>query len=177
MTTNQALLPHEPAATPRATPMRCCCAAARSTSPARGGWDARRQGGRATTSAEQAKLALANVAAVLHAGGARPEHIVRMTWYVTSKREYLAAGRDIGTAFRAIIGHYDIAMTAVEVTALMEDRAKVEIEVTPSCPTERHRQQETDMARAKASFHWDDPLLLDQQLGDDERAVREAARA
>jgi enamine deaminase RidA (YjgF/YER057c/UK114 family) len=83
---------------------------------------------------EQAKLALANVAAVLRAGGARPEHIVRMTWYVTSKREYLAAGRDIGTAFRAIIGHYDIAMTAVEVTALMEDRAKVEIEVTAVVP-------------------------------------------
>ena len=83
---------------------------------------------------EQAKLALANVAAVLHAAGARPEHIVRMTWYVTSKREYLAAGRDIGTAFRALIGHYDIAMTAVEVTALMEDRAKVEIEVTAVVP-------------------------------------------
>ena len=83
---------------------------------------------------EQAKLALANIAAVLHAAGARPEHIVRMTWYVTSKREYLAAGRDIGTAFRALIGHYDIAMTAVEVTALMEDRAKVEIEVTAVVP-------------------------------------------
>jgi enamine deaminase RidA (YjgF/YER057c/UK114 family) len=83
---------------------------------------------------EQAKLALANVAAVLHAGGAKPEHIVRMTWYVTSKREYLAAGREIGAAFRALIGHYDIAMTAVEVTALMEDRAKVEIEVTAVIP-------------------------------------------
>jgi enamine deaminase RidA (YjgF/YER057c/UK114 family) len=83
---------------------------------------------------EQARLALANVAAVLHAGGARPEHIVRMTWYVTSKREYLAAGRAIGAAFRAIIGHYNIAMTAVEVTALMEDRAKVEIEVTAVVP-------------------------------------------
>ena len=84
--------------------------------------------------AAQARLALENVAAVLRAGDARPEHIVRMTWYVTSKREYLAAGRDIGTAFRAIIGHYDIAMTAVEVTALIEDRAKVEIEVTAVVP-------------------------------------------
>jgi enamine deaminase RidA (YjgF/YER057c/UK114 family) len=83
---------------------------------------------------EQAKLALANVAAVLRAGGAHPKHIVRMTWYVTSKREYLAAGRDIGKAFRETIGHYDIAMTAVEVTALMEDRAKVEIEVTAVVP-------------------------------------------
>ena len=84
--------------------------------------------------AAQTRQALANVAAVLRAGGARPEHIVRMTWYVTSKREYLAAGRDIGKAFRETIGHYDIAMTAVEVTALMEDRAKVEIEVTAVVP-------------------------------------------
>jgi enamine deaminase RidA (YjgF/YER057c/UK114 family) len=84
--------------------------------------------------AAQTRQALENVAAVLRAGGAKPEHIVRMTWYVTSKREYLAAGREIGRAFREIIGVYDIAMTAVEVTALMEDRAKVEIEVTAVVP-------------------------------------------
>ncbi|HEY3633695.1 MAG TPA: RidA family protein [Caldimonas sp.] len=84
--------------------------------------------------ADQARFALENVAAVLRAGGASPEHIVRMTWYVTSKREYLAAGRAIGAAFRDIVGHYDIAMTAVEVTALIEDRAKVEIEVTAVVP-------------------------------------------
>jgi enamine deaminase RidA (YjgF/YER057c/UK114 family) len=84
--------------------------------------------------ADQARTALANIADVLRAGGARPEHIVRMTWYVTSKREYLAAGRAVGAAFREIIGHYDIAMTAVEVTALMEERAKVEIEVTAVVP-------------------------------------------
>ena len=84
--------------------------------------------------AAQARRALENVVAVLRAGDAGPEHIVRMTWYVTSKREYLAAGRAIGAAFREIIGQYDIAMTAVEVTALMEDRAKVEIEVTAVVP-------------------------------------------
>ena len=84
--------------------------------------------------AAQTRQALANIVAVLRAGGAKPEHIVRMTWYVTSKREYLAAGREIGRAFREIIGVYDIAMTAVEVTALMEDRAKVEIEVTAVVP-------------------------------------------
>ena len=84
--------------------------------------------------AAQTRQALANIVAVLRAGGARPEHIVRMTWYVTSKREYLDAGREIGRAFREIIGVYDIAMTAVEVTALMEDRAKVEIEVTAVIP-------------------------------------------
>ena len=84
--------------------------------------------------AAQTRQALENVVAVLRAGGAGPEHIVRMTWYVTSKREYLAAGRAIGAAFREIIGVWDIAMTAVEVTALMEDRAKVEIEVTAVVP-------------------------------------------
>jgi enamine deaminase RidA (YjgF/YER057c/UK114 family) len=84
--------------------------------------------------AAQTRQALANVAAVLGAAGAEPKHIVRMTWYLTSKREYLAAGREIGKAFREIIGFYDIAMTAVEVTALIEDRAKVEIEVTAVIP-------------------------------------------
>jgi len=84
--------------------------------------------------AAQTRLALANIVAVLLAAGGGPEHIVRMTWYVTSKREYLAAGREIGKAFREIIGFYDIAMTAVEVTALIEDRAKVEIEVTAVIP-------------------------------------------
>ena len=84
--------------------------------------------------AAQTRQAFVNVVAVLHAGGAKPEHIVRMNWYITSKREYLAAGREIGKAFREIIGFYDIAMTAVEVTALIEDRAKVEIEVTAVIP-------------------------------------------
>ncbi len=84
--------------------------------------------------AAQARQALENVVAVLRAGGAGPEHIVRMTWYVTSKTEYLAAGTAVGAAFREIIGVYGIAMTAVEVTALMEDRAKVEIEVTAVVP-------------------------------------------
>ncbi len=97
------------------------------------GWD--RQGvWKSDDFAAQSRQALANIAAVLHAAGAEPKHIVRMTWYVTSKREYLAAGREIGQAFREIIGFYDIAMTAVEVTALMEDRAKVEIEVTAVIP-------------------------------------------
>jgi enamine deaminase RidA (YjgF/YER057c/UK114 family) len=80
--------------------------------------------------AVQARQALQNVADVLRAAGGRPDNIVRMTWYVTDKREYLAASRDIGQAFRDIIGSYTIAMTAVEVKALIEDRAKVEIEAT-----------------------------------------------
>ena len=84
--------------------------------------------------AAQTRQALHNIVAVLREAGGKPEHIVRMTWYVTDKREYLAAGREIGKAFREIIGFYDIAMTAVEVTALIEDRAKVEIEVTAVIP-------------------------------------------
>jgi len=84
--------------------------------------------------AGQARQALANVCAVLEAGGAQPRHITRMTWYVTDKREYLAALPEVGRAFREIIGHYDIAMTAVQVAALIEDRAKVEIEATAVVP-------------------------------------------
>ena len=84
--------------------------------------------------AGQARQALRNIVAVLDEAGARPEHIVRMTWYVTDKREYLAQNREIGAAFRELIGSYNAAMTAVEVSALIEDRAKVEIEVTAVIP-------------------------------------------
>lgn len=80
--------------------------------------------------AAQARQALQNIAEVLKEAGGRPEDIVRMTWYVTDKREYLAASREVGRAYRDIIGAYNVAMTAVEVRALMEDRAKVEIECT-----------------------------------------------
>lgn len=82
----------------------------------------------------QTRQALANVVAVLAEAGARPEHIVRMTWYVTDKREYLSRGREVGAVFRELIGVYHAAMSAVEVSALMEDRAKVEIEVTAVVP-------------------------------------------
>lgn len=97
------------------------------------GWDAQERF-HTDDFAGQAKQALSNVAAVLEAGGATPAHIVRMTWYVTDKREYLAALPEIGQAFRELIGNYGIAMSAVQVSALMEDRAKVEIEVTAVVP-------------------------------------------
>ena len=84
--------------------------------------------------ASQARKALQNIVDVLREADGKPEHIVRMTWYVTDKREYLAAGRAIGQAFREIIGSYNAAMTAIEVTALIEDRAKVEIEATAVIP-------------------------------------------
>jgi enamine deaminase RidA (YjgF/YER057c/UK114 family) len=97
------------------------------------GWDAQERFP-SDDFAAQARQALQNIADVLREAGGQPEHIVRMTWYVTDKREYLAAAKDIGRAFREIIGCYDIAMTAVEVKALIEDRAKVEIEVTAVLP-------------------------------------------
>ena len=87
--------------------------------------------------AAQARQALDNVATVLREAGGRPEHIVRMTWYVTDKREYLAAGREVGRAYRELIGVYHAAMTAVQVSALIEDRAKVEIEATAVIPPAR----------------------------------------
>jgi enamine deaminase RidA (YjgF/YER057c/UK114 family) len=84
---------------------------------------------------DQVRQALRNIRAVLDAAGARPEHMVRMTWYVTDRADYLARGRDIGLAYREVMGpHYDVAMSAVEVSALMEARAKVEIEVTAVVP-------------------------------------------
>jgi enamine deaminase RidA (YjgF/YER057c/UK114 family) len=97
------------------------------------GWDGNEQF-HSDDFGDQARQALANVVAVLAAGGASPQHITRMTWYVTDKREYLAALPAIGQAFRELIGVYDIAMTAVQVVALIEDRAKVEIEVTAVIP-------------------------------------------
>jgi enamine deaminase RidA (YjgF/YER057c/UK114 family) len=97
------------------------------------GWDA--QGHfQSNDFAAQAHQALANIVAVLDAAGGRPEHLVRLTWYVTDKREYLAALRDVGSAFRELIGNYDIAMSAVQVAALIEDEAKVEIEATAVIP-------------------------------------------
>ena len=97
------------------------------------GWDAQ---GRFESDdfAVQARQALKNIADVVREAGGKPENIVRMTWYVTNKREYLAAAREVGQAFREIIGSYNAAMTAVEVTALIEDRAKVEIEATAVLP-------------------------------------------
>jgi enamine deaminase RidA (YjgF/YER057c/UK114 family) len=82
----------------------------------------------------QVRQALNNVNAVLAEAGAGPEHITRMTWYLIDKCEYLARRKEIGTVFREIIGGYHAAMSAVQVSALLEDRAKVEIEVTAVVP-------------------------------------------
>lgn len=80
--------------------------------------------------AAQARQALFNVVAVLAEAGARPEHLVRLTWYVTSRDEYNAALAEIGSAYRELIGRHYPAMSVVVVAGLLEPRAKVEIEAT-----------------------------------------------
>ena len=82
----------------------------------------------------QARQALANIVAVLHAGGARPGDLVRLTWYVTDRAEYRAARGEVGRAYRAMFGGHYPAMTLVEVSGLLEDGAKVEIEATAVVP-------------------------------------------
>lgn len=82
----------------------------------------------------QVEQALRNIVAVLVEGGAGPEHIVRLTWYVTDKNEYLADLRGLGRIYKEVIGRHYPAMALVQVVALVEDRAKVEIEATAVIP-------------------------------------------
>ncbi|SEN48750.1 Enamine deaminase RidA, house cleaning of reactive enamine intermediates, YjgF/YER057c/UK114 family [Duganella sp. CF517] len=84
--------------------------------------------------AGQVRQALENIVAVLAEAHARPEHIVRMTWYVIDRKEYVAAYKAVGAAYRDVIGAHYPAMTAVQVAGLVEDRARVEIEVTAIVP-------------------------------------------
>jgi len=82
----------------------------------------------------QVEQALRNILAVLAEAGGGPEHLVRLTWYVTSKQDYLARPRELGEAYRRVIGRHFPTMTLVQVVALVEDRAKVEIEATAVIP-------------------------------------------
>jgi enamine deaminase RidA (YjgF/YER057c/UK114 family) len=93
------------------------------------GWDAEQRFA-SDDFAAQVRQALANVVAVLACAGAGPEHIVRMTWYVTSRDEYNAALAEIGASYRELIGRNYPAMSVVVVAGLLEPRAKVEIEAT-----------------------------------------------
>lgn len=93
------------------------------------GWDAQQrlvEGGLVA----QARQALLNIVAILAVDGARPEHLVRLTWYVTDRAAYLAASTELGVVYREVLGKHFPAMSAVEVTALMEAGAVVEIEAT-----------------------------------------------
>jgi enamine deaminase RidA (YjgF/YER057c/UK114 family) len=82
----------------------------------------------------QTAQALRNVADVLKEAGAGPEHMVRMTWYIVDRLEYNHRLKELGEAYRHVMGRHFPAMTCVEVSALVEDRAKVEIEVTAVLP-------------------------------------------
>ncbi|MCT4331558.1 RidA family protein [Paracoccus sp. YLB-12] len=97
------------------------------------GWDADQQF-QTDDFAGQVRQVLENIIAVLAEAGAGPEHLVRLTWYVTDKQEYLAALREVGTAYRDVIGRHFPAMALVQVAGLVEDRAKVEIEATAVVP-------------------------------------------
>jgi enamine deaminase RidA (YjgF/YER057c/UK114 family) len=79
---------------------------------------------------DQIRQALTNIVAVLECDGGKPQHITSMTWYFLDKREYLARLSEVGEVYRAIIGKHYPAMTAVEVSGLIEDRAKIEIQAT-----------------------------------------------
>ena len=83
---------------------------------------------------EQVRIVLLSIVAILAEAGARPEHLVRLTWYVTDKQEYLSALKQIGQAYKDVIGRHYPAMALVQVVALVEDRAKVEIEATAVIP-------------------------------------------
>ena len=97
------------------------------------GWNERREFAEKTF-AGQFRQTLLNTLAVLSAGGARPEHVARMTWYVTDKQAYRAALPEVGRAWRELFGSHYPAMAVVQVAALMEDEALVEIETTAVVP-------------------------------------------
>ncbi len=84
--------------------------------------------------AAQVAQALRSIVEILAEAGAKPEHLVRLTWYVTDKREYLDSLKELGAAYKEIIGRHYPAMALVQVVALVEDRAKVEIEATAVIP-------------------------------------------
>ena len=96
------------------------------------GWDAEQRF--PDTLAEQVEQALLNVAAVLAEGGADPEHLVRLTWFVTDRQAYLDAQAEIGAAYRRVLGQHYPAMSLVAVSALVEADALVEIEATAVIP-------------------------------------------
>ena len=97
------------------------------------GWNAHQQFEHADL-VGQFEQTLKNIVAVLDTAGARPEHLVRLTWYITDKAEYLGNLKEIGAAYRRVIGRHFPAMAVVQVVALMEDAAKVEIEATAVIP-------------------------------------------
>ena len=93
-------------------------------------WEARDFGG-------QFRQTLKNILAVLAEAGGRPEHLVRLTWYILDKKEYLASLKEVGAAYRELMGRHYPTMAVVQVGALVEDEARLEIEATAVIPHER----------------------------------------
>jgi len=98
------------------------------------GWNPETESFETDDFVEQFRNTVEGIVAVLAEADARPEHLVRLTWYVTDKHEYLARAKEVGQAYREVVGKVFPAMAVVEVAALMEDRAKVEIEATAVVP-------------------------------------------
>ena len=96
------------------------------------GWDAEQR--LPDTLAEQVEQALLNVAAVLAEAGARPEHLVRLTWFVIDRQAYVDGQREVGAAYRRVLGKHYPAMSVVQVSGLVEPQAQVEIEATAVIP-------------------------------------------
>ena len=96
------------------------------------GWDV--MGNFPDTFAAQARQTFSNILKILGEGGAGPEHLVRLTWYVLDKQEYLGALKGVGTAYRELIGKHYPCMAVVQVSALVEDAARLEIEATAVIP-------------------------------------------
>ena len=97
------------------------------------GWDAQ-ETFKSDCMVEQTRQVLENIRMILAEADAKPEHIVRMTWYITDKKEYLSKQKEMGAAYRAVMENHYPAMAMLEVSALMEDKAKVEIEATAVIP-------------------------------------------
>jgi len=100
------------------------------------GWDPRTESFDANSFADEARQALSNVVEALAAGGAKPGHLAAMTWYVTDLEAYLAAAKEIGKAYRELIGDHLPAMTMIQVPALLMKKARVEIEARAVVPTD-----------------------------------------
>ena len=97
------------------------------------GWNAQQQF-ESDDFIDQTRQTLLNVRAVLEAGGAGPEHLVRLTWYVTDRNEYNSRLKELGAVYREVLGKNFPAMACVQVAGLMEERAKIEIEATAVIP-------------------------------------------
>ncbi|WP_019528975.1 RidA family protein [Dasania marina] len=104
------------------------------------GWDINEQF-QSDDFVQQVHQTLLNTAAILKASGAGPEHITRMTWYITDKQAYLSSAKEVGRVYRDVIGRNFPVMAMVQVVALMEDQAKVEIETTAVIPHDNTKEQ------------------------------------